>query len=128
MTQTDAPPADIFTTRDGKTIALKPWTLGLIAQHASQLSAFIQTFADITTDGPAELDRIKDAIPAIEASVQTPNALEGVVGLAELIRLAESIWAYNEIGVGLGKAVALSAQIQGQVLGASEGLLALSPE
>lgn len=127
-TPTETLPTDHFTTRDGKLVALKPWTLGLIAQHADTLGRFVAAWVAMATGGQVSLNAIQEAMPALEASVQDPASLEKVGGLAELIRLVEAVWAFNEIGVGMGKAVALSAQIHQGMLTAGEGHLNLIPD
>ena len=111
------PPRDHFTTREGKTIALKAWDFDALSEHAADVKRFVDTWAD-TAMGEAEgtLDAVRAVLPAVRAGVQDPESLRYVTGLAQQIDLIEAVWDYNELGVGLGKSVKVQAKMRGQIL------------
>lgn len=120
-------PADHFTTRSGKTIALKPWTFDLLSEHAADVKRLVDAWSGMALDSPeVKLDAIKHALPALRASVQNPDTLTHVEGLAEMVDFVEAVWDFNEIGVGLGKSVKLQMKMQQGILTGSEGALNLA--
>lgn len=127
MTQ-DNKPKDQFITRSGKTIALKPWTYDLIAEHADDVRRFIETWTQVLNGESGDLSAIKNIVPAIKASVQSPDSLNALEGLSDMADLAKAIWDYNEVGVGLGKFMLHRANLYGQILETQEGSLTLSQE
>lgn len=117
-------PKDHFQTRDGKTIALKPWTFDTLSEYAADLKRFVDSMSMIAVgeegdDTDSRLKAIQAALPAIRASVQDVNSLSSVVGLSDMVRLIEAVWDYNEMGDGLGKAMSLGAKMAGGILKAT---------
>lgn len=124
MTTPETRPADHFRTREGKTIALKPWTFQLLAEHGDDVKRFVEAWdALVTGDGEGTFAGVKAALPALRASVQDPTALDSVHGLSEMLDLIRAVWEYNEVGVGMGKAVALKTHMERAVVQGSNGAL-----
>lgn len=120
-------PSNQFVTRDGYAIALKPWTADVIAANITNFMTFIGAWsALVTTDGGVNPEHLQAAMPGLRASLSNPDDLERVSGLSEIVDLVEAVWDYNEIGVGLGKALALGARMQGSIVGASGGAASLA--
>lgn len=119
-------PKGFFKTRNDQVIALKPWTIGMLVQNAEALLSFAQTMMDISTGGEVDLKRLQSVLPALKASVQDEQSIEKIIGMADLVDFIEHVWDFNEIGVGLGKAVRLQMKMQKDLLGGSGGALSLS--
>ncbi|AWT34579.1 hypothetical protein DM785_02680 [Deinococcus actinosclerus] len=114
-------PSNTFTTRDGHAIALKPWHADQIAANITNFLTFIQGWGTLLSDTGVNPSALTGALPALKASLQDPAEIDRVVGLAELTRLARAVWDYNEIGVGMGEALALHVQMMRDVAGSSGG-------
>jgi len=114
-------PKDHFQTRQGKTIALKPWTFDTLSEYAADLKRFVDAMTAVAMgeegdETDARLKAIAAALPALRASVQDPDSLAHVQGLSEQVALIEAVWDFNEMGDGLGKAMSLGAKMSGGIL------------
>lgn len=116
-----------FITRQGYAIALKPWTADTIAANITNFTTFVQAWASlaVTAEGVDPV-QLQAAMPGLRASLSNPDDLEQARGLGEIVDLVRAVWDYNEIGVGLGKAMALTAEMGAAMVGASNGAARLA--
>lgn len=120
------PTSNVFTTRDGYAVALKPWHADTIGANIQNLLTFIRGWGTLLSeDGTPNTEALTGAIPALRASLQNPDDLDRVVGLREIVGLARAVWTYNEIGVGMGEALALHVQMLSDVAGSAGGAATL---
>ncbi len=120
-----APPINIFTTKEGHAIALKPWTADVIAANVANFQTFVEAWAQlVSSDGRVQPEHLTAALPGLKASLSDPADLERVHGLAQLVDLIRAVWDYNEVGTGLGKCLRTWGEMQREMLGTAEGTTA----
>ena len=126
-------PTNIFRTKKGEAIALKPWNAAVIAAHVENVGQMVGALVGLVQDHLTVQDargtelptvnpaHITAALPALRMSCQDPAAFDTLEGLGELVRFARAVWEFNEIGVGLGEAHRLHEKILGDLAGAALG-------